>query len=234
LNRTIIVTVSQKEYPEDTLLGQSYYDCHNDSYQVLDLEFIHNDDYLPLAKLYNQIFDEVDIDKKYEYIVFCHDDVTLNQANLPLTLERAIGEDSSYDICGVAGNTQCKICDKNLWHLMGTKDSMSGFVAHYNTDSTDECFMTNFGVVPQRVILLDGLFLALNLKKILEVGLRFDEDNPADFHFYDLNLALDANKLGLKMTTWPISLIHKSHGLNDINNPSWVMGNKYFKEKWSK
>lgn len=233
MNRTLIVTVSEKQYPEDTLLGQSYYSCHNDNYQLIDLEFIYNKDYLSLTKLYNQILDKKDIDKKYEYIVFCHDDITLNQANLPETLERAIGVNSSYDICGVAGNTLCKIGDKNLWHLMGTKESMSGFVGHYVKNSISECFMTSFGITPQRVILLDGVFLAANLKKILEVGLRFDENNPADFHFYDLNLCLDANKLGLKMTTWPITLVHKSHGLSDINNSSWVMGNKYFKQKWS-
>jgi len=231
MNRVKIVSVSKEKYIDDTLIGNSYFGCHDQYNQVLDLKQIYNKDNQSLAKLYNQ---QIEQSKNYEYLVFCHDDVSLECANLPDKLELAIGDESNYAICGVAGTKKCKIQDKNLWHLMGEKKDLSGAVAHYVNKDSPEAFMTPFGSFPQRVILLDGVFLAVNLKKINEVGLRFDEKNPAKFHFYDLDFCLQANKLGLKMITWPIWLIHNSHGLTDINHKEWNIGNEYFKNKWRK
>lgn len=183
-----------------------------------------------LAGLYNKCITESNSD----YIVFCHDDVSIEDTQLPEKIDQAIGDDSEFAICGVAGNQKCRVQDKNLWHLMGDRDSMSGAVAHYTGKDDTECFMTNFGVTPKRCILLDGVFLAVNVKKIREAGLRFDEDCPAKWNFYDLNFCMRANELGLKMTTWPIWIVHKSHGLSDINQEDWNKGNEYFKKKWRK
>lgn len=183
-----------------------------------------------LPELYNKCITESNSD----YIIFCHDDVSIEDSQLPEKIDQAIGDDSEFAICGVAGNQKCRVQDKNLWHLMGDRDSMSGAVAHYTGKDDTECFMTNFGVTPKRCILLDGVFLAVNVKKIREVGLKFDEDCPAKFNFYDLNLCMRANELGLKMTTWPIWIVHKSHGLSDINQEDWNKGNEYFKKKWRK
>ena len=59
--------------------------------------------------------------------------------------------------------------------------SLSGAVAHYTGKDDTECFMTNFGPTPKRVVMLDGLFLAINVKKIQESGIRFDESYPSGF-----------------------------------------------------
>ena len=185
----------------------------------------------PLSKIYNEFLDS---DHGYDYIIFCHDDVSIEDSNLYEKIDKAIGYDSEYAICGVAGNATCKIQGKNLWHTMNKRGSMSGAVAHYTGNDDTECFMTNFGPTPKRVLLLDGLFLAVNVKKIDEVGLRFDEECPSKWNFYDLDFSLQANKLGLKMTTWPIWIVHRSHGLSDLDNEDWNKGNEYFKKKWGK
>lgn len=181
-----------------------------------------------LAELYNKCI----VESNSDYIIFCHDDVSIEDSQLPEKIDQAIGDDSEFAICGVAGNQKCRVQDKNLWHLMGDRESMSGAVAHYTGKDDTECFMTNFGVTPKRCILLDGVFLAVNVKKIREVGLKFDEDCPAKFNHYDLNFCMRANELDLKMTTWPIWIVHKSHGLSDINQEDWNKGNEYFKKKW--
>ena len=231
MNRTKIITVTTQEYLEDTLIYKSYYHCHDDSTEVLDIHHKKNVDGDSLAVIYNDAINNNNI-KNHDYLIFCHDDLSLEDAQLLNKLDAAIGEDSEFAICGLAGNAKCNIQDKNLWHLMGDRKSMSGAVAHYTGKDDTECFMTPFGATPKRVLLLDGVFIAINLKKIKEAGLRFDEDNPSEFHFYDLDFCLQANKLGLKMTTVPIWAVHTSHGLSDINNKKWVEGNKYFKNKW--
>lgn len=194
-----------------------------------ELYFIENN-VSTLAEIYNNHLNETTSD----YIIFCHDDISIEDSQLPEKIDKAIGDESEYAICGLAGNQKCKVQDKNLWHLMGDKGSMSGAVAHYSGKDYTECFMTNFGVTPKRCILLDGLFLAVNVKKIKEVGLTFDEECPAKWNFYDLNFCMKAHELGLKMTSWPIWVVHKSHGLDDINQEDWNKGNEYFKNKWIK
>tara|TARA_R110000765_G_scaffold7963_4_gene26043 strand:- start:57943 stop:58638 length:696 start_codon:yes stop_codon:yes gene_type:complete len=185
-----------------------------------------------IAKGYNEFLDHYDIDE-YDYAIFCHDDVSIEDANLAEKLDKAIGDDSEFAICGSAGTSSCVIKDKCLWHRMHNDiKSLSGAVAHYTDKDDTECFMTNFGPSPKRVIMLDGLFLAVNIKKVKEAGVRFDESYPSKFHFYDLDFCLEANKAGLKLTTYPIWMVHKSHGLEDINNPEWDAGNQYFKDKW--
>jgi hypothetical protein len=114
---------------------------------------------------------------------------------------------------------------------MGPPQQYSGAVAHFAKGENNSRYMTSFGPTPKRCILLDGTFLAINTAKILKAGLRFDEQNPAKFHFYDLNFSLDANKLGLKLGTWPIWATHASHGLEQPT-PDWRAGESYFLTKY--
>lgn len=184
----------------------------------------------PLARLYNSRIKETDCD----YLVLCHDDVSLEDNNLKEKLIRAIGAESPYSVCGVAGNKTCKISGKNLWHIMsdGEQPTLSGIVPHYVKDSEELRTAASFGVTPARVMLLDGVFLAINVKEVREAGVLFDEDNPAGYHFYDLDFCLSANKAGLKMTTYPIWLTHASHGLSSWDDGGWNAGNGYFIKKW--
>ena len=232
MTEVVIVCASQESNQDNTLLGRSYHKgrsyetCMYDIHYALD--FVANNKQ-GLAELYNSKIDEYsDVD----YIVFAHDDISIEDVEVYQKVVKAIGDDSEYAICGVAGNSKCKVGEKNLWHLMGDRDSMSGAVAHYTGKDDTECSMTNFGVTPKRVVMLDGVFLAINVKKVREAGVRFDESYPSKFHFYDIDFCLEANKAGLKMTTYPIWIVHKSHGLSDINNKEWANGNKYFYNKW--
>ena len=191
------------------------------------LNFIEKND-KPIYEVYNN---HLNGDTDADYIIFCHDDVSIEDSMLSDKIDRAIGDDSEYAICGVAGSSKFYIQNKNLWHTLGDSNNRSGAVAHYTGKDDTQIFMTNFGITPVRCIVLDGLFLAINVKKIRQVGLTFDEECPAKYNFYDLNFCIQAHKLGLKMTTYPIWLVHKSHGY--YNNDDWVKGNEYFKNKWS-
>jgi len=227
MKRIVIVSPSPQSKAEDTLLYKSVYKLSLDVFDVILDVVCENTQ--SIQSLYNQKIEEY---SDYDYIIFCHDDISIEDGMLVEKIESYIGDESEYSICGVAGNQKCKLGEKNLWHLMGDRNSMSGAVAHYEQGSETSMFMTNFGAMPRRVVLLDGVFIAVNVKDINEKNIRFDESCPSKFHFYDLDFCLEANKSGLKLTTIPLWIIHKSHGLNDINNKEWTNGNKYFYNKW--
>lgn len=234
MRRLKIVTCSSEKRNEDTLLGKSL--CNRyyaDIPAFYDLEFVGINK-RPLAKVYNE---QIENGFDFDYIIFCHDDISIEDNSIGMKLQKAIGENSEYAICGVAGMTKARIAHKNLWHLMSMSgkpfDGASGAVGHYTGKDDTECFMSNFGPMPKRVTLLDGVFIAINVKKVREAGLWFDENYPTPFDFYDLDFCLTANKLGLKMTTWPIWIVHKSHGLDQSKMEEWEKGNKYFINKWT-
>jgi hypothetical protein len=204
-------------------------DNHFKRFCCRDVEFhFEYNNSLPLAQVYNKHIIEENADK---ILVFCHDDIVIEDLFLTDKLNEGLEQ---FDILGLAGNTgPVNIQEPCLWHLMG--HGHSGAVGHFSGDSKQPSkrFMTSFGPMPERVVLLDGVFLAINTAKVLESGLKFDENNPSGFHFYDLNFSLDANALQLKLGTWPIWITHQSHGLSEVSS-DWEAGQKYFMEKYSK
>ena len=86
--------------------------------------------------------------------------------------------------------------------------------------------MTVFGPTPSRVAIIDGLFIAVKLKNVLDVGWKFNEN--FSFHHYDISSCLDANKLKLKVGVVPINVVHDSPGLSDYNNKSYQESEKKF------
>jgi hypothetical protein len=181
----------------------------------------------PLPMIYNAYIDE-----KYrdQYVIFVHDDVSLNFKSVIWELHNAFKE---YDIVGVAGSTPTRISRPALWHLMGDRTTHSGAVAHTMKGHPGLQYMTSFGPYPRRCLLLDGVFLAINISKLLDNKVKFDTTNPAIAHFYDLDFCLSANQAGLKMGTWPIYITHNSPGLNSLENPEWKKAQEWFINKWA-
>mgnify|MGYP001030645767 FL=1 len=177
-----------------------------------------------IGKHYNRILDMA-VKEKYDAVVLMHDDIQMDDYGWPNKLEEAFKE---YDIVGLAGAKQMEVKQPALWHLMSKQEDWSGAVAHPANDK--QIFMTNFGPTPQRCLILDGLFLAVKVSS-LKPEVRFDEDIPAIAHHYDLDFCLQANKHKLKLTTWPIWVIHKSPGLDKVD-PSFNNSEKYFIDKW--
>lgn len=160
---------------------------------------------------------------KHDIVLFAHDDVYIDDLKLKGKLYTAV-ENLEYDIVGLAGAKSIKISPPCLWHKMSKPQDWSGSVSHPVPD--ERLMVTNFGPWPQRCLVLDGLFLAVNLKRVLEAGWKFNEDYT--FHHYDISSCLDANKLKLKMGTYPIHVTHASPGLRDINDTVFQSSQKQF------
>lgn len=189
----------------------------------IDLYIKYKNKKIGMPEYYNSVIENDDY-KKYEYIVFCHDDVSLQYCSLN-TIQQALNE---YDIAGVAGGLNPVIGEKNLWHWMMPRSEQRGFAGHVYGDNS--LLVTTFGPSPARVAVLDGVFLAVNIRRVRPTKARFDQNFL--WHHYDIDFSLTCNKNKLKLGVWPFLINHKSPGLLDINNPEWNRSNEYFKRKW--
>jgi len=193
-----------------------------------DFEIVKNNS-SGLPEVYNRYLTEKNKDK---IALFIHDDCEIHDLNLVEKLN-----ESPWDITGLAGAAQFQIQDKNLWHVCAPREAMSGSVTHplaqqqgnqIQVDPTRR-LSTLFGPWPQRCLVLDGLFMAVNVERALETEWKFDERHK--FHHYDIASCLLANEKKLKMGTYPIFVVH--HGLgNSFMTPEWEESNKIFKENW--
>ena len=190
-----------------------------------------------LSKFYNKVLDFA-ISEEYECVILAHDDVSIEDKLLFDKLNTAFG---SYDIVGIAGGRDVQLREPALWHMMSDKASWSGAVAH---PAGDDCVrmsgnrqyklqhVTAFGPTPLKCLVLDGLFLAIKLSSVGD-KIRFDEQIPSIAHHYDLDFCLTCNRNTLKLTTWPIWVVHNSPGLKSFTD-EFNASQEYFLNKWKK
>jgi hypothetical protein len=177
-----------------------------------------------LPVLYNEFIDTA-IAEDREWLMLCHNDINFENVNVP---ERVT--DSGFDVVGVAGTVTANLKPPALWHLMGggfEGGNLRGAVAHGNIGPKH---MTSFGEYPARCVMLDGVFLAIHRRVFTSV--RFDESNPAKFHFYDLSYTLDSHNRGFKVGVGDIQITHESPGLREFTD-EWKAGQKWFLEKYN-
>jgi hypothetical protein len=77
--------------------------------------------------------------------------------------------------------------------------------------------------------MIDGVFMALNRKAIQTV--RFDEDCPSGFHFYDLLISKICIDKGLKIGVGDVMITHESQGLREFSE-DWKAGESYYLSKY--
>jgi hypothetical protein len=171
-----------------------------------------------LPKLYNSFINETYKDKR---LIFVHDDVLIEDMFLEEKLDIAF---EKFDIVGLAGSKKCDLSKPPAWHLMSERNDHVGEVGHsHNKVSWTTCF----GPTDSRALLLDGLFLAVRVDRLLETDTYFDEN--FNFHHYDITFCLNANKNKLKLGVSPIKVTH--FGLGDsMNTPEWHRSAQTFKK----
>ena len=213
------IYTTTKGKKEDTLLFKSlnstiHFLQHYEEYNTKSLQECYNS-FLRDARL-----NTVDI------AVFVHDDVYINTGDL---LSRLVSASKKYTVFGLAGATTCRIKEPALWHLMSERKDQKGNVAH---GSPEQYQYTSFGPIPGRVLVIDGVFMGINIKN-LPTNVIFDETYPSNFHYYDLDFCLECNKNSVKIGVVDIPIIHSSPGLTNPNK-EFYEGQKYFINKWKK
>jgi hypothetical protein len=180
-----------------------------------------------LSKRYNDFIKKSK--NLYEYIVFVHDDVFVDDLNV---CQKLIHAHRDFDIVGLAGGINPVIQKPALWHLMCGgfgSGNLRGAVAH--PAGPEAIGMTSFGVTPARVAILDGLFLSLKTSSIKNKKWQFNENYK--FHHYDIASCIDANQKKLKLGVAPIWVVHNSPGLLNINDKMFTNSQETFMREYS-
>lgn len=220
MNNKLFICAATKGDRKDTLLHQT----KGEDLEVFFKEFNKE----PLQKVYNKAIDFA-IKENMDHIVLCHDDIILENFDY----DKLKKHFETYDVLGVAGASQIKIAEPALWHLMGGgfgSGNLHGAVAHLHLRGGKKS-MTAFGPYPQQALIMDGVFLAISRKVFKKI--RFDEDCPAGFHFYDLAYTLDASLKGFKCGVVDAYITHASPGLREFTQ-DWLDGQKWFLSKYEK
>lgn len=176
-----------------------------------------------LQRCYNNFIDDArknDID----VAVFIHDDVHINTRDLYFLISEAADQ---YTVFGLAGATSCRVGSPALWHLMSKREDQRGCVAHGDKRTYT---YTSFGPVPSRCLVIDGVFIGINIKELPE-NVRFDESYPSKFHYYDIDFSLECNRNHVTLGVVDIPIIHSSPGLTNPDK-EFYDGQAYFIEKW--
>jgi len=177
-----------------------------------------------LHKVYNKAIDFA-IQENIENLVLVHDDVILEN----YSEEKLNTLFNKFDVIGVAGTTEVKLEPPALWHIMGGglgSKNLHGAVAHGDEKKKH---MTPFGTYPKRVVLIDGVFIAIKRKVFSKI--RFDEKCPSKWHFYDLDYSMQCHKAGFKVGVGDILITHNSPGLTSFTE-EFNKGQEWFLQKW--
>lgn len=223
--KPILVVSATRNKKFDTKIYQSVGGISaNHSAAELKLNIVENNRE-GLPTVYNRFLDKKYL-KKHDIILFVHDDVFIDDLKLKGKLYNNLNQ--MYDMVGLAGCIRPVIKKPVLWHVMTQRENLRGFVHHEKQITQDQIAtqVTSFGYTPCRVAIIDGLFMAVNLKRVISSGWKFNEQ--FDFHHYDIAACLDANKLKLKVGVAPIHVIHGSRGLMNINDTKWLQSQDKF------
>ncbi|WP_158244193.1 glycosyltransferase [Trinickia dabaoshanensis] len=214
---------SQEEFLRETALGRSLTVQRNTQPPEL-LLFDNNSTGLPT--LYNAAIDQAA--SSPVILVFVHDDVWIADHFWMTRIREALAQ---FDVVGLAGNRRRSPMQPG-WAFetpdfkWDRPEYLSGTVGHGKGFPCTE--ISYFGPSGVECKLLDGLMLVADSERLIESGVRFDEQ--FEFHFYDMDLCRQAELKGLKMGTWPISVVHESAGA--FNTPPWRAGYERYLRKY--
>lgn len=183
------------------------------------IEIVNNGESLTSA--YNRGYNQ----SKYDIVVFCHDDITIETKQWGKKLKKHF-DNSSYGIIGVAGSKYMSISGK-WWEKPKT---MYGKVKHTHNGKSwlsEYSVDLNDGIEP--VVNVDGLFFAVDKKRIINNQNPFSEDVEG-FHFYDVDFCFKNFISNVKVGV--ITNIRINHMSIGETNQEWENNRVKFVEKF--
>lgn len=214
----------QQGFFEKTATGRSLKLYNPDTYQLM----LAPKNSVGLPFFYNKVIDYCKTNPGI--LVFMHDDLHLCDFDWAQKIREAL---TQFEIVGLAGSTR-REPKQSAWAFGGDdvkaltqpNEHLSGTVGH-GTGFPPECINV-FGPSKQEVKLLDGLMIFAHSDTLHRHGVRFDE--RFSFHFYDMDFCREAEAKGVRMGTWPISVVHESHG--GYESATWEAAYAKYLEKW--
>ena len=186
---------------------------------------IYNPNGISLSKIYSDILESNEIET--DIVAFIHDDIEFLRKGWGSEILRLFNEHEEYGIIGVAGSAQFD--ENGAWWNYERK---FGQVLHRNDGKS---WLTAFSPLLDKdleeVVVVDGLFMAINRKMITS---NFSK-NLSGFDFYDIDFCLSNfidKKCKIGVTT-NIRIAHNSIGkLKDSWYENKEIINNKFKEHY--
>jgi hypothetical protein len=221
--------VSEKAFWTTTWLGRSLRQLQPGTFSLSVISNNLGAEARGLPDIYNQFLTP---DYRSELLLFVHDDVWIHDVFLTTRLNEAL---LSFDVVGVAGNRNPEEPAVSWAHVFKDgemkwqeKARLSGAISHGRSPFSWDPKITWYGQSPAECKLLDGVLVGVNMERVLETGVRFDE--KFRFHFYDLDFSRQCTNAGLKLGTWPIAICHGSGGA--FRSPQWIAALEIYLRKW--
>jgi hypothetical protein len=183
------------------------------------IEKINNGD-KSLSQVYNEILNE----SSNNIVVLIHDDLEFDTNKWGEKVLKIFEKNPEYGIVGLAGTTV--LPKSGQWWEDRTK--MWGIVNHKHEGKKWESkYAPSLDLKLKDVVLVDGLFLAINKKSLKE---QFDE-TVEGFHMYDVAFCYKNFVSGAKIgVTTQVRVTHLSIGMT---NNEWENNRQIFAEKYS-
>lgn len=217
--------LSEVDFYEKSALGQSLKPYISNDVRLI----VASENQEGLSGIYNRVIETLlPVSAADDLFVFCHDDLYVLDF---FWIDRLLDGLSRYDVVGVAGSAE-RLPYQPSWLFSDTsfqivnQAQLSGVVGHAASLPPD-C-LTVYGPPDQSVELLDGLFLAIQQKSLMNVSVRFDE--IFKFHFYDLDFCRTCRVAGLRLGTVALSLVHQSEG--NLSSEGWRRAYSDYIKKW--
>ena len=191
------------------------------SHPKTEILIYENDGVNSLTEIYNIGLKEA----KNDIIVFMHDDLILETANITPKIVKLFQKHSEYGIIGIAGTD--KLTSGRWWD---SRDNMFGVVGHLHEGKrhVNHYSKGSFVDVLKPVVVVDGLFFMVDRRRLKK---QFNEGFKG-FHFYDISFCYENFKEGVKIgVTTKISLTHKSIGMV---NKQWEKNKLFFEALYEK
>jgi hypothetical protein len=191
------------------------------SHPKTEILIYENDGVNSLTEIYNIGLK----DAKNDIIVFMHDDLILETANITPKIVKLFEKHPEYGIIGIAGTD--KLTSGRWWD---SRDNMFGVVGHLHEGKrhVNHYSKGSFVDVLKRVVVVDGLFFMVDRRRLKK---HFNEEFKG-FHFYDISFCFENFKEGVKIgVTTKISLTHKSIGMV---NKQWEKNKLFFEALYEK
>jgi glycosyltransferase involved in cell wall biosynthesis len=171
-----------------------------------------------LSQVYNEIISE----SIHDVVVLCHDDIYFDTKNWLKKIIKHF-EKTEYSILGMAGTTHMP--SSGMW--WENRSKMFGIVNHESEGRKWESkYSDSLGNDVKEVVVVDGVFIALNRTKIKQ---NFDE-SVEGFHMYDINFCFRNFLEGVKIgVITDVRITHKSVGMT---NEQWDKNRQIFSEKY--
>ena len=164
---------------------------------------------------------------QFPLLCFIHDDINLKTNNWGMRILDHFN-DSETGAIGIAGSPYSALMPGSWW----AGELVNINIVPWNAENGS----ANFSSYPKttlnknQVITLDGVWFCI--KKELFECIKFDDESFSGFHFYDIDISMQINKLGYKLyCVFDILIEHFSKGDMNIN---WIENAFIINKKWQR